>query len=79
MLYAIEESFNYVSEFVFYSVVPLVTGAFAYGDNRLRAATTNLLSQGIAVVALVADDVFGRKVLQQCFGFHHIVTFAAGQ
>ena len=79
MLYSIEETFNNVSEFVFYSVVPPATGSFASGDDRLRAATTNLLSQGIAVVALVADDVFGKKVLQQCFGFHHIVTFAAGQ
>ena len=62
MFDSIDEAFHNVAEFVLGTIVLAGAHAFAGRDHRGRSAPADRVSQGVAIVAFVGDDVLRRKV-----------------
>jgi hypothetical protein len=77
VLDSIDESLNLVPQFVEVAIMTATTMASARGNHRLPAGLPHLVTQTVAIVALVTNDVPGPQPRQQLFGAAHVMPLTA--
>ena len=79
MLQLVEESFNFISEFIQSLVVASATVPFPCRNHGLRSGFSNGLSQLLTVICLVCDNVVRVQLFNEIFRFCNIVFLSGSQ